>query len=164
MITYTITNSRLGYLLLAATQRGLCDIRFGNTKKDLECDLKKKFPGARGPAHHKNLRKWAYALKDYLEGRGSWPLLPYEVHEATAFQRKVWDWLRTIPVGKTYTYSQAARAINRPHAHRAVARACATNPVALVTPCHRIVPKSGGVGGYRWSPHRKRQLLKLEIS
>ncbi len=101
------------------------------------------------------------ALIDYLAGSKPWPHLPYDV-QATAFQKRVWDWLCSIPSGATYNYSEAAKAIGQPKAARAVARACATNPVALVIPCHRIVPKSGGVGGYRWDPNRKRQLLKLE--
>jgi len=96
-----------------------------------------------------------------LAGHKPWPLLPYDV-QATAFQRRVWDWLRAIPSGTTYSYSEAAKAIGAPNAARAIARACATNPVALVIPCHRIIPKGGGAGGYRWGLDRKRQLLKLE--
>ncbi len=100
-------------------------------------------------------------MTDYLTGHKPWPLLPYDV-QATTFQKRVWDWLRAIPSGMTYSYSEAAKAIGRPKAARALARACATNPVALVIPCHRIVPKAGGAGGYRWDSNRKRQLLKLE--
>ncbi len=160
MTTYTITNSSLGYLLLAAG-KGICAVRLGNNKKQLERELKNEFPAAQISRNDKKLRRWTQVLTQYLAGHKPWPLLPYEV-PATAFQRQVWNYLRTIPSGTTYHYSQAAKAIGRPTAVRAVARACATNPVALVIPCHRIVPKAGGVGGYRWSPGRKKQLLKLE--
>lgn len=161
MITYIITDSPLGHLLLAATQRGISAVRLGNDQKRLKRELKKELDAAELVENDKHLQKWTQALTDYLAGRKPWPLLPYDI-KATSFQRRVWNWLRTIPSGKTYTYSEAAKAIGRPTAVRAVARACATNPVALVIPCHRIVPKSGGVGGYRWDPDRKRQLLKLE--
>ena len=161
MINYTITNSPLGYLLMAATKKGICSVRLGDSKKKLEIELKIEFKTAELVQNNENLRKWLKALMGYLSGRESWPRLPHDV-QATAFQRRVWKWLRTIPPGKTYNYAAAAKAIGQPTAARAVARACATNPVALVIPCHRIVPKAGGVGGYRWSPDRKQKLLKLE--
>jgi AraC family transcriptional regulator of adaptative response/methylated-DNA-[protein]-cysteine methyltransferase len=100
-------------------------------------------------------------LIDYLAGSIPWPKLPFDV-KATAFQRRVWDHLRTIPEGQTMHYSEIASAIGQPKATRAVARACATNPVALVIPCHRVVPKTGGVGGYRWGAERKENLLAME--
>ena len=160
-IHYTIADSPLGRLLLAATEKGICAVRLGNSEIKLERELKNEFAAAQLVENDKHLRQWTQALIDYLAGHKPWPLLPYDVW-ATAFQRRVWDWLRLIPAGATYNYSQAAQAIGRPAAARAVARACATNPAALVIPCHRIVPKAGGVGGYRWSPARKKFLLKLE--
>ena len=160
-ISYTIADSPLGYLLLVATPKGICAVRLGNNKKQLERELKNGFEAAQFISNDKNLCRWIQALIDYLAGYKPWPLLPYDVR-ATAFQRRVWNWLRTIPPGTTYHYSEAAKAIGQSTAARAVARACATNPVALVIPCHRIVPKSGGVGGYRWNPNRKRRLLQLE--
>lgn len=162
-IAYTIADSPLGYLLLAATEKGICAVWFGNAKEKLEHELKKKFEAAHLLQNDRHLRPWNRALIHYLAGHKPWPSLPYDV-QATAFQRRVWDWLRTIPSGETYHYSEAAKAIGQPTAARAVARACASNPVALVIPCHRIVPKSGGVGGYRWNPDRKRALSKLETS
>lgn len=161
MILYTVKKSRLGYLLLAATQKGICSVRLGDTKRKLEAELKKEFPAAQLKQKDPRLRKWLRDLTGYLAGDRPWPWLPYDVR-ATVFQKRVWDWLRTVPSGKTYLYSAAAKALGRPTAARAVARACAANPVALVIPCHRIVPKSGGAGGYRWDSARKRQLLKLE--
>ena len=160
-IAYTITNSPLGPLLLAATEKGICSVKLGDHKKKLERELKKEFQAAQLIENDKNFRPWIQALIHYLAGRKPWPLLPYDV-QATAFQRRVWDWLRAIPSGTTYHYSEAAKAIGQPDAARAVARACATNPVALIIPCHRIVPKAGGIGGYRWHPSRKQKLLKLE--
>ena len=160
-ISYTIADSPLGYLLLAATEKGICAVRLGSSKKQLELELKSEFKAAQLVKSDQHLRLWIQALIDYLAGHKPWPLLPYDV-QATAFQRRVWEWLRTIPPGTTYHYSQAAKAIGQPTAARALARACATNPVALVIPCHRIVPKAGGVGGYRWSLDRKERLLKLE--
>ena len=160
-ITYTIMDSPLGVLLLAATEKGFCSVRLGKDKKKLERELKKEFSAAKWTANDKHFRRWTRSLVNFLAGHKPWPLLPYDV-QATAFQRRVWDWLRTVPAGKTCHYAAAAKAIGEPTAARAVARACATNPVALVIPCHRIVPKSGGAGGYRWSPERKRKLLTLE--
>lgn len=163
VITYTIAGSPLGYLLLAATEKGICAVRLGNNKKELERELKKEFAAAQLIENNRQVQPWIQALVDYLAGHTPWPLLPYDV-QATAFQRRVWDWLRTIPAGTTYNYSELAKAIGQPTAARAVARACAANPVALVIPCHRIVPRSGGVGGYRWSQVRKQKLLTLEKS
>jgi AraC family transcriptional regulator of adaptative response/methylated-DNA-[protein]-cysteine methyltransferase len=160
-ISYSIVNSPLGFVLLAATEKGICAVQLGDSKKALERDFKKEFQAAQLVKNNKHARPWTQALVDYLAGHKPWPLLPFDVR-STAFQRRVWDWLRTIPSGETYNYSQAARAIGAPKATRAVARACATNPVALVIPCHRIIPKAGGIGGYRWSPKRKKYLLRLE--
>ena len=161
MIAYTITNSPLGHLLLAATKKGICAVRLGDDKKKLQNEINTEFRSAQFKKNNKYLLQWSQALMDYLTGLKPWPLLPYDV-EATTFQRRVWDWLRTIPSGSTFSYSEAAKAMGCPAATRAVARACATNPIALVIPCHRIMPKSSGVGGYRWNPDRKRRLLKLE--
>lgn len=163
VITYTIAGSPLGYLLLAATDKGICAVRLGSNKKELERELKKEFAAAHLIQNSQQVQPWIQALVDYLAGHSPWPLLPYDVR-ATAFQRRVWDWLRTIPAGTTYNYAELAKAIGQSTAARAVARACASNPVALVIPCHRIVPRSGGIGGYRWSPARKQKLLTLEKS
>ena len=160
-VAYTITDSPLGYLLIAATGKGICCVRFGESQKKLEAELKEEFQAAEFVPNDKNFQKWTQALVDYLAGEKPWPLLPYDV-QATAFQKLVWEWLRQVPPGETYSYSEAAKAIGSPKAARAVARACATNPVALVIPCHRIVPKSGGLGGYYWGPERKQKLLTLE--
>lgn len=163
MITYTIHDSPIGHLLLAATQKGICAVRLGDDRKKLEREFKKAHESAQAVQNGHDLGRSINPLVDYLSGRRPWPLLPVDI-QGTPFQRRVWRWLRTVPSGTTYSYSEAAKAVGQPAAARAVARACTTNPAALVIPCHRIVPKSGGVGGYRWNPARKRQLLKLEKS
>jgi AraC family transcriptional regulator of adaptative response/methylated-DNA-[protein]-cysteine methyltransferase len=160
-IHYSVLKCALGYLLLAVTKKGICDVRIGDTRSALVDSLKHEFKNADIHESLSELSKWAQMLTDYLAGHTSWPQLPYDIR-ATAFQRKVWDYLRTIPEGQTIHYSEIAAAIGQPRAARAVARAVASNPVAIVIPCHRVVPKSGGVGGYRWGPERKKRLLSIE--
>jgi AraC family transcriptional regulator of adaptative response/methylated-DNA-[protein]-cysteine methyltransferase len=160
-IYYSVVKCPLGLLLLAATKKGICAVRIGDSHKDLVDELKNEFKNAVINETNSELSEWTQMLIDYLAGSIPWPKLPFEV-KATAFQRKVWDHLRTIPEGQTMNYSEIASAIGQPKATRAVARACATNPVAIVIPCHRVVPKTGGAGGYRWGPERKRKLLAME--
>lgn len=160
-IYYAVIHSPLGYLLLAATEKGLCRVRFGANQKKLEAGLKQEFWAAEFLKRDRKFQKWAQALTNYVAGEKPWPLLPYDLR-ATQFQKRVWELLRNIPSGETYSYSEAAKAVGVPKAARAVARACAANPVALVIPCHRIVPQAGGEGGYRWGFERKRKLIELE--
>ncbi len=160
-IWYTIVRCPLGHLLVATTEKGVCSVQLGDSKTSLKKNLRDQFREAEIMEYTDELNAWAQALVDYLAEKRPWPVLPYDVR-ATAFQRRVWDHLRTIPPGRTCNYAEVAEAIGRPTSARAVARACASNPVALVVPCHRVVPKAGGVGGYRWSPARKRKLLELE--
>jgi AraC family transcriptional regulator of adaptative response/methylated-DNA-[protein]-cysteine methyltransferase len=161
MIYYSVMKCPLGLLLLAATLKGICAVRVGDAKIKLIDDLKDEFRDATIKEADSELSNWSQRLMDYLSGSTPWPKLPYDV-KATAFQRKVWDHLRAIPEGQTAYYSEIATVIGQPKAVRAVARACATNPAAIVIPCHRVVPKSGGVGGYRWGFERKKKLLKME--
>ena len=160
-IYYSVVRCDLGLLLLAATNKGICAVRLGDSQHDLVAELKNEFKNAEISETQSGLSEWPQMLIDYLAGNTPWPKLPYDV-KATAFQRKIWDHLRTIPEGQTVHYSDIASAIGRPKAARAVARACATNPVAMVIPCHRVVPKAGGVGGYRWGSDRKKKLLAIE--
>ncbi len=160
-IRYTFMPSPLGLMIVAATERGICSVRFGERLVDLERELRSEFQGASLILASEELHGWTTALLTYLRG-GDWPDLPYDIR-ATAFQIRVWDELRRIASGATSTYGDVAEAIGMPNAVRAVARACATNPAALVIPCHRVVPKArGDVGGYRWGAARKRALLALE--
>lgn len=159
-IRYTTVNSPLGFLMIAATERGLCSIRLGETVAELEEELLREFCHA-SLRPSDDLQDSAGALVDYLGGNLPLPQLPYDV-KATAFQLRVWEALTKIPIGTTASYSNIASVIGLPTAVRAVARACATNPIALVIPCHRVVPKAGGLGGYRWGVDRKQALLALE--
>lgn len=125
--------------------------------------LKREFPFAARKADDRSLRPWVEALLDHMRGKDLDSDLPLDIR-ATAFQRKVWSHLQSIPFGATKSYQQVAKAIGRPTACRAVARACATNPVAVAIPCHRVVREDGGMGGYRWGIQRKKALLQMERS
>jgi AraC family transcriptional regulator of adaptative response/methylated-DNA-[protein]-cysteine methyltransferase len=161
LIYYSIVESFLGLLLLAATEKGICAIRMGDSQQELVDELNKEFEKADIHETDAELSGWTQKLIDYLSGSAPWPELPYDV-KATAFQRKVWDYLRTIPEGQTKHYSEIAASIGQPKAARAVAQACAANSAAIVIPCHRVVPKTGGIGGYRWGTERKKKLLEME--
>jgi AraC family transcriptional regulator of adaptative response/methylated-DNA-[protein]-cysteine methyltransferase len=160
-IGYTIVPSPLGKLLVAATSSGICAVKLGDTNHALEADLRHEFPAASVERDRLVDATWVGAIVDGLEGSQPATNLPLDVR-GTAFQWQVWRALQRIPVGETRSYSEVAEAIGHPRAVRAVARACATNPVCLVVPCHRVVPKSGLPGGYRWGAARKARLLTLE--
>ena len=162
-ISYTIADCALGRLLVAATERGVCSVRLGDSDKELEAALRSEYSEAVINRDDKSLGKWVGALVDHLQGKQARLDLPLDV-QATAFQWSVWQKLKEIPYGATRSYSEVARAIGRPSAVRAVARACATNPVALVIPCHRVVREDESLGGYRWGIERKQALLDLEQS
>lgn len=162
-IAYTIVATALGSVLVAATARGICRVDIGDRKAELAERLRAAFPHAAFESESENetVTSAASLVVSYLAGNGPWPQLPIDVR-ASAFQARVWKALRDIPAGKTLTYTDLANAIGEPRAARAVARACASNPIALIIPCHRILPRSGGTGGYRWDPRRKERLLELE--
>jgi AraC family transcriptional regulator, regulatory protein of adaptative response / methylated-DNA-[protein]-cysteine methyltransferase len=147
--------------LVAGTARGVCAVKLGAAADRLEADLRQEFPAAEIVRDQKFTSDWVSAIVQQLRGSGAPLDLPLDVR-GTAFQWRVWRALRDIPFGETRSYSDVAKAIGRPKAVRAVARACATNPVCLVVPCHRVVAKSGDSGGYRWGVARKRRLLALE--
>ncbi len=160
-IGYTIVNSPLGRLLVAATSRGICAVYLSDSDARIEAALTREYPRAEVRRETNGLRQWVRALVYHLNGHQPKLDLPLDL-QATAFQRRVWQELRTIPYGKTRSYSEIARAIGRPRATRAVARACATNPVSVVIPCHRVVRQDGHLGGYRWGLERKRALIDRE--
>jgi len=160
-IRYSIVASPLGTLLVAATERGICKIALGDSAGALERDLRREFPAARITRDTGTLGSWVETILAHLAGHEPHLDLPLDIR-ATAFQQKVWNALRKIPYGSTRSYQAVARAIGNPSATRAVARACATNPVALVIPCHRVVRVDGQPGGYRWGAERKEALLKRE--
>lgn len=160
-VSFAIVNSALGLMLVAATERGLCSVRFGDDASELERELREEFHSAELRRDDSALKHCVEPLLATLRGERTTIDLPLDVR-ATAFQKKVWEALRRIPAGETRSYSDVAREIGDSHAVRAVARACATNPVAVAVPCHRVVRSDGDLAGYRWGVERKRKLLEQE--
>jgi AraC family transcriptional regulator of adaptative response/methylated-DNA-[protein]-cysteine methyltransferase len=160
-IGYSIVPVSLGHVLIAATENGVCSVMLGDQTAALERDLQHEYPAAEIRRHDNPRSAWVETIVEHLRGKQASLDLPIDV-QATAFQWKVWRALQRIPPGETRAYAEVARAIGKPKAVRAVARACATNPVAIVVPCHRVVQKDGGLGGYRWGVERKKQLLARE--
>jgi AraC family transcriptional regulator of adaptative response/methylated-DNA-[protein]-cysteine methyltransferase len=161
VIGYSTVSSPLGQVLVAATADGVCAVKLGDSEPALVRDLRREYPAADIRANQRMRTEWVKAILDHLRGAQPSLELPIDV-QATAFQWKVWRALQRIPYGQTRAYAEVAQAIGQPKAARAVARACATNPVCLVVPCHRVVPASGGTGGYRWGAERKAKLLATE--
>ncbi len=160
-IRYLCFQTVLGRALLAATEHGVCKLSFGDAEDALMADLTAEFPRAVFSEDEAGLVAWASAVKAHLAGGSQALDLPLDV-QGTEFQQRVWAALRQIPYGQTRTYAQLAQSIGQPAAVRAAASACAHNPVAVVTPCHRIVRSDGALGGYRWGLERKQALLRHE--
>jgi AraC family transcriptional regulator of adaptative response/methylated-DNA-[protein]-cysteine methyltransferase len=160
-IRFTSVPTPLGLMLLAATDKGICFLQFGDDETSLKADLQLEYPGAHAIADPTSLAPFVQALSGYFSGAETALTLPVDV-AATAFQRKVWTYLQTIPAGETRSYGQVATALGHEKAYRAVANACANNRVALAVPCHRVVRGTGDLGGYRWGVDRKKQLLERE--
>lgn len=160
-ISYTVVDSALGKLLVAATTRGISSVCLGDSAAKLEQALFREYPRAGIKRDDGDLRERVRPILHYLAGKLPQLDLPLDVR-ATAFQWRVWQELKKIPSGSTRSYSQVARQIGNPKATRAVARACATNPVSLIVPCHRVVREDGNISGYRWGVERKRKLLAQE--
>ncbi|MGE3770233.1 MAG: bifunctional transcriptional activator/DNA repair enzyme AdaA [Bdellovibrionales bacterium] len=164
-ISYASGKTPLGLVMIGATDRGICFIQFGSSAAALLNDLKREYPSAdiapMGKSHTRPFRVWMKALASYLRGDVGRLDLPLDI-QGTAFQMKVWKYLQTIPAGKVKSYTEVASAIKQPRAVRAVARACATNNVAIVIPCHRVIRGDGNLAGYRWGIKRKQALLNLE--
>lgn len=160
-IFYSVRPCPLGQLLVAVTERGICKVSLGASAETLTAEMAAEFAKAERIRDDEGLGCWVEQIIAYLEA-GQPPLdLPLDIR-ATAFQIKVWRQLRQIPLGETRSYSEVAAAIGQPKASRAVARACASNPAALVIPCHRIIRQDQGLGGYRWGIDRKQALLDRE--
>lgn len=160
-ISFAIAPTPLGRMLVAATERGLCAVRFGESATELERDLRSEFHAATLHRDDAALRRYIDPLLGSLGGEKTTIDLPLDVR-ATAFQQKVWETLQRIPRGETRSYTEIAREIGDPKAVRAVARACASNPVALAVPCHRVIRSDGDLAGYRWGIERKKKLLEGE--
>ena len=161
VVRFTIAPSPLGRMLIAATDKGICAIQFADSDQQLQQGLMREFPFAVRRRDDAALDGWKTTVTRLIDGRDPHPSLPLDIR-ATAFQRRVWEALQRIPRGETRSYSAVARKIGMPKAVRAVARACATNPVAVAIPCHRVVREDGQQGGYRWGIQRKERLLAME--
>lgn len=161
-IGYAIAACPLGRLLGAATSKGVCFVGIGEDDAALESELRQQFPKAAAIRRDEGrLGSAMTTILAYLEGSQPHIDLPLDIR-ATAFQRRVWEELRRIPYGETRSYGEIAQAVGTPRAVRAVGRACATNPVALIVPCHRVVREDGSLSGYRWGLARKQALLERE--
>jgi AraC family transcriptional regulator of adaptative response/methylated-DNA-[protein]-cysteine methyltransferase len=162
-IRHAIVRCDLGWVLVAATERGICAIEFDDSQERLRDRLVARFPAAELRADDPEFAEWVERVLTVLDQPSRGLDLPLDVR-GTAFQRRVWQALQAIPAGSTATYAEIAEKIGKPSAARAVARACATNPVAVLVPCHRAVRGDGGLGGYRWDLRRKRALLEREAA
>ena len=160
-IRYTVLPTELGQVLIAATTRGLCAVRFGESQAALARELRQEFSAAELVRDDEGLRPLADQVRTLLGGGMNPAEIPLDI-QGTVFQQLVWSALREIPRGETRSYSQIAQAVGHPKAVRAVAGACAANPVAVVVPCHRVVHKTGKLSGYRWGTKRKAALLESE--
>ena len=162
-IGFAVGNTTLGKVLVASTERGVSAVYLGEHEKTLVDELRQEYPKAelvRAANDHEN---WLNEILHRVEGSAPSMDLPLDV-QATAFQRRVWNELQKIPLGATKTYTQIARALGKPKSVRAVARACATNPVSIVVPCHRVIRTDGTLAGYRWGLQRKQKLLEREAA
>jgi len=160
-IRYTVAASPIGPVLVAGTERGLAAVYVGRSDAGLTAVLRREYPEARISRNPARVSSWVRQIVRHLAGRQPRLDLPLDI-QGTAFQRRVWEALRRIPYGETRSYTDVARELGRPQARRAVARACATNPVSLVIPCHRVIRGDGGLGGYGGGIARKKALLEGE--
>ena len=161
-IRHLVAESSLGCLLVAATVQGVCAVKLGDEPSALVQELQGEFPAAVHREGGEALEQWVGAVLAYLDGKQPGLDLPLDVR-ATAFQRRVWQLLRSVPFGETRSYRQLAVELGlEGQGSRAVGRACASNPVALIVPCHRAVRQDGGLAGYRWGLDRKKALLAME--
>jgi AraC family transcriptional regulator of adaptative response/methylated-DNA-[protein]-cysteine methyltransferase len=166
-IRYTTTGTPLGRLLVATTSRGICSVTLGDTDRELEQRLADEFPQATRQRVDAGREEWLDAVIARIARELGWsdadaPAMPPLDVAATAFQWRVWDALTRIPSGTTKSYGELAAQLGVPKAARAIGRACGSNKLALIVPCHRIVREDGSLGGWRWGVERKRELLASE--
>jgi AraC family transcriptional regulator of adaptative response/methylated-DNA-[protein]-cysteine methyltransferase len=160
-IRFGTARCELGLLLVAATDRGVCSVMLGDDAAALEKLLRQQFSAAKVVADAPGMADQMAAILSTMSEHPTAVDIPLDVR-ATAFQARVWQALREIPRGETRSYAEVARAVGQPSAVRAVARACATNPVAIAVPCHRVIGSDGSLSGYRWGIERKQKLLAME--
>jgi len=162
VLHYTVRACPLGQVLVAATPKGIAAVLLGDDKTQLISDLQQRYPQAQLDTGGPVLQRWSDTVLEILAHPSLQHVVPLDVLGGTEFQRKVWKALRGIPAGQTRSYTELAQAIGQPQAVRAVAGACAANPLAVLVPCHRVLRSDGGWGGYRWGIARKQQLLQQE--
>jgi AraC family transcriptional regulator of adaptative response/methylated-DNA-[protein]-cysteine methyltransferase len=162
-IAWAIADSSLGRTLVASTPRGVCRVAFGASDQALQAELRAEFPAAELVRAEGESERWVQEVIRAVDVPGQASSIPLDI-QGTVFQRRVWQALQQIPSGRTASYGEVARAIRSPRAVRAVAQACASNPVAVLVPCHRVIQSDGGLGGYRWGVKRKERLLERERS
>jgi len=161
VIRYGLAECFLGWVIVAATDRGVCAVEFGDEPEALPQDLRNRFPKAEVREAGGEFSDLLRQVVEYIETPGKGMNIPLDIR-GTAFQQQVWSLLRQIEAGTTLSYSEVAERIGRPEAVRAVAGACAANPLAVLIPCHRVVTRDGRISGYRWGRERKRRLLEVE--
>lgn len=160
-LLYTICPSYLGQTLIATSEKGICAVLIDSSRENLIADLKSRFPIANIECNNEKMEAVATKVIRSIEN----PKVPFADKldtRGSEFQESVWKALRTIPTGRTASYSEVAKILDKPSAFRAVAGACAANAIAVLIPCHRVVKSDGGISGYRWGVERKRQLLQME--
>jgi AraC family transcriptional regulator, regulatory protein of adaptative response / methylated-DNA-[protein]-cysteine methyltransferase len=162
-ISFAIADCPLGKLLVARTEKGVCAVTLGDSGEFLSAKLREEFPKAEIGESNEKLKEFVEEILRHLAGKNKLIDLPLDL-QATAFQMQVWELLRKIPFGETLSYKQVAEKLGNPKAVRAVARACATNRVAVVIPCHRVIGTNGSLSGYRWGIERKRLLIERETA
>lgn len=164
-ISFAIGNTPLGKMAIGATDKGLCYLQFADTEIELLEQLTKEYPQASIEPMNKDgqqqFEQWMQLVNLYLQGANQQLDIPEDI-QGTAFQKKVWDFLKQIPYGELMSYQEVAEAIGKPKATRAVASACARNQLGLLIPCHRVIRSNGELGGYRWGLSRKRSIIDLE--
>ena len=164
-ISVALCSTQYGYVLMAATDRGVCFVHIGSCRLSLITALHQEFPNAlysiAAADESSQLGDLMALLELYLAAQAEMPKLPLDIN-GTVFQMKVWVFLAQVKQGDKVSYAQVARAIGEPKAYRAVANACAANKIALLIPCHRVIRGDGSSGGYRWGEQLKQQLLQLE--
>jgi AraC family transcriptional regulator of adaptative response/methylated-DNA-[protein]-cysteine methyltransferase len=164
-VHYAFADSSLGLVVIAATSKGICAVLFGASENELAAELRGRFPNAvfQEADGGSDFEQWVERTVDCIDGGAPGFDIPLDVY-GTAFQELVWRALREIPKGQTASYSEVAARIGRPKAARALASACAANPVAVIIPCHRVVRTDGGLSNYFWGANKKRRLLERESS
>jgi AraC family transcriptional regulator of adaptative response/methylated-DNA-[protein]-cysteine methyltransferase len=160
-ITYGLAQCYLGWVIVAATDRGICAIEFGDDPDTLPEQVQARFPNAQLNKADTGFKTILRDVVDFIESPKDTFRVPLDIR-GTAFQQQVWEILRQIRPGETMSYTAVAERMGKPNAVRAVASACASNKLAVVIPCHRVVSKTGKTGGYRWGPERKKRLLESE--